>query len=227
MIVAGGQKPDSRAVGLGATEPRSSFRNPAGNAILNVHSHLSVNDGPLMPTNATAPRKRRTVRYRGYEMILEDAEQMAAGEYETVGNWSFGQIMEHLARSFEMSIDDAGPKLALPMRWFAYLFLKGRFLNHTLPSGFKFPGGSSSPAAPGDETTTEQGLERLRRACDRCTTEKQRSFHPLLGHLDTPEWDRFNLRHAELHMSFVVTTADADDEQSNEDLPTPETSHAS
>ena len=180
-----------------------------------------------MSTSASAPLQRRTVRYRGYEMILEDAEQVAAGSFTTVGGWSYGQILEHLARSFEMAIDGQSPKLPLPLRWFGGLFLKGRFLNHTLPSGFTFLGGKSSPFAPQPETTTEAGLDMLRRACERCVTEKKRSIHPLLGRLDTPEWDRFNLRHAELHMSFVVPTGEADEEQTEPESPTPETSHAS
>lgn len=179
-----------------------------------------------MSTSTALPLKRRTVSYRGYEMILADAERLAVGSYETVGNWSFGQILEHLAKSFESSIDGSGQKLSFPVRMFGGLFLKGRFLNHTLPSGFTFPGGSQSPFAPAADTTTQAGLDALRRACQRCRTEKQRSFHPLFGRLDTPEWDRFNLRHAELHMSFVVPTGD-DPTPSDEQEPSPpETSHA-
>lgn len=152
---------------------------------------------------------RRTVNYRGYEMIVEDAERLAAGSYVTVGDWSLGQILDHLAKAFVASIDGVGGLMSWPVRIFGRLFLKGRFLNKTLPAGFKFPDGPNSAVAPDEQTSVDAGLDALRRAVERCKNEKQRSLHPLFGRLDRPAWDRFNLRHAELHMSFIVPTDDA------------------
>ncbi|MGE0379081.1 MAG: DUF1569 domain-containing protein, partial [Planctomycetaceae bacterium] len=46
---------------------------------------------------------RRTVSYQSYEDLLADAEEMAHGVVQTLGNWSLGQIFKHLAASFEGS----------------------------------------------------------------------------------------------------------------------------
>lgn len=159
-------------------------------------------------TPESQPAQRRTVKYRGYEMILEDAETIAGGNYVTVGNWSFGQILDHLAKSFHASIDGVGFQLPWLARVCATCFLKGRFLNKTIPSGFQIPSTSSDRFAPGASVTVEEGLSRLRHAVHRCKSEKNRAPHPLFGRLPAAEWDRFSLRHAELHMSFVVPVAD-------------------
>ena len=37
--------------------------------------------------------------------IIADAEQVALGEYTTVGNWTFGQILTHLAQAMHCTFD--------------------------------------------------------------------------------------------------------------------------
>jgi hypothetical protein len=181
-----------------------------------------------MTITATPPRttpQRRSPVYRGYELLLRDAEHIAAGQYITVGNWTYGQILDHLARACEASIDGVGVPLAAPVRLVGGFFLKGRLLNKTLPAGYRFPGGSEQRLAPDPDIDVETALDKFRQACRRCTTERQRAEHPLLGRLDRAEWDRFNLRHAELHMSFVVPVAETGTEEPSPDRE-PVSSHA-
>ena len=45
--------------------------------------------------------KRRSVSYSSLEEVLQDAEERAAQKSPTTGNWSQGQIYEHLARTME------------------------------------------------------------------------------------------------------------------------------
>ena len=40
--------------------------------------------------------------------IIADAEQVALGEYTTVGNWTFGQILTHLAQAMHCTFDGFG-----------------------------------------------------------------------------------------------------------------------
>jgi hypothetical protein len=173
-----------------------------------------------MTTTLTPPRttpQRRSPVYRGYDLLLENAERIAAGQYVTVGDWTYAQILDHLARSFEASIDGVGDPLPAPVRLVGGFFMKGRLLNKTLPVGYRFPGGSEERLAPDPDIDVETALEKFRQACHRCMSERQRSLHPLLGRLDRAEWDRFNLRHAELHMSYVVPIEDADAEEPSPD----------
>ena len=50
-------------------------------------------------------KSRRTVDYSTLEELRLDAEALAAGPYTTVGNWTYGQILQHLAQAMHASID--------------------------------------------------------------------------------------------------------------------------
>ena len=142
---------------------------------------------------------RRTVRFDSYQDLLTDAEDMASQEVRTLGNWSLGQNLKHIALALDSSIDGANFKLSTPMRWMMTLLMKRRFLTQTLPAGFQAPEGFS----PSD-ADTDEALAALREAILRQERESQRAFHPAFGNLSKEEWTKFNLRHAEMHMSFVV-----------------------
>lgn len=176
---------------------------------------------------SSAVPQRRQISYRGYELLLDEAEGIAASDYTTVGNWSYAQILDHLAKAYDASIDGVGVLLPWPVRVVGGFLLKGRLLNKTLPQGFKFPNGQTSRFAPDPDIDVETAMERFRSACHRCQTEKRRSLHPLLGRIDTAEWDRFNLRHAELHMSFVLPDEGPRDPDQSSTAPNPVPSHAS
>jgi hypothetical protein len=171
---------------------------------------------------APAPRK---LHYRGYEMIVDDAERIAAASHGTLGQWSFAQILDHLARSFEASIDGIASQRSWPSRMLAGL-CKGRYLNRTHSGGRPFMDGDPSKLAPDADCELEQALEGLRVAARRCDNQKQRGQHPLLGRLDRLSWDRYNLRHAELHMSFVVPDAENSSPDENATAFEPAQSHA-
>ena len=147
---------------------------------------------------------RRTVSYQSYEDLLSDAQRLADSEVKMLGNWSLGQILEHLGRSLDASIDGTGFQVSLPMRIVGSLFFKGKFLNQTLPAGFKIGKQVEPKFLPDEGVTIEEGLDHLRRAIARCQQESTRATHPLFGNLSTGDWDKFNLRHAEMHMSFAV-----------------------
>ena len=77
-------------------------------------------------------------------------------------------------------------------------------LNGTLSPGFKIPKKGEAQFSPDPSVSTEEGLASLRAAIERSQTETSRAEHPAFGELTREEWDKFNLRHAELHMSFAV-----------------------
>ena len=142
---------------------------------------------------------RRTVRYNSLSDFLDDAEKLAAADVRTLGNWSFGQILRHMAMSLDSSIDGSESMLPAPARWLLSLLMKRRLMTKPIPAGFKSP----DSFVPG-ETSTEEGLAALRAAVERQNRETERALHPGFGKLSKEEWNEFNLRHAEMHMSFVV-----------------------
>lgn len=152
-----------------------------------------------MTVNTKKIEGRRTVHYESYSDMLTDIEQMAAANVHTLGNWSLGQILKHLAQSVDSSIDGAGFALPAPVRWLMTLLMKQRFLTKPIPPGFN----TTKEFTP-DETSTEEGLALLRTAVERQDKETKRALHPGFGKFTAQEWTDFNLRHAELHMSFVI-----------------------
>ena len=151
----------------------------------------------------TTTTERRSVQYKSLEEALADAEQRAAQQSPTTGQWSLGQIFEHLARTVDKSIDGFETKSPIHIRIVAWLFLKKRLLRDGLPSGYQLKGKSADEMVPG-ETSTEDGLEHLRRAVARYSTETKRSPHPAFGALTAEEWETLHLHHFALHMSFVA-----------------------
>jgi hypothetical protein len=53
----------------------------------------------------TTKAPRRQIRYQTLQELLNDADTQAARQGGVTGNWSMGQIFEHLARTMEKSID--------------------------------------------------------------------------------------------------------------------------
>ncbi|MCA8999807.1 MAG: DUF1569 domain-containing protein [Planctomycetaceae bacterium] len=145
---------------------------------------------------------RRAVHYDTLDELLAEAERLASEEIEMLGNWTYPQILKHLALSMNNSIDGFPGKAPLPIRLVVRL-LRESFLSKSLPAGFKFPNRFRPQLEPPEETTLEEGLEDLRQAIARVQSDSQRAPHPVLGQLSREDYDRLHLRHAEMHMSFV------------------------
>lgn len=141
---------------------------------------------------------RRTVRYESLSDLLSEAERLANCDVRTIGNWSVGQIYAHLAKSLDISIDGTD-LLPAPMRLILNLFFRKKMLHKAIPAGFKAPG----QFVP-EQTSVEDGLALLRTAIARQHEESARALHPGFGKLSREDWNLFHLRHAEMHMSFIV-----------------------
>ena len=145
--------------------------------------------------------ERRTVTYLSLRDFLEDAERCVAAHAPTSGNWSLGQIIEHMALILEKSLD--GYDLTAP--WFIRLvgpFLKRRVMRNKMKPGLKLPGYAAKVLVPG-LTEPQTALEHLRRVIGRMETETQRAPSPIFGVLTIDEWNQIHLRHGEMHMSFA------------------------
>ena len=148
---------------------------------------------------------RRELHYDSFDDLLNDADRLANGDVQTLGNWTLGQIFKHLAQTIDSSIDGTDMKFPWIMKKiFGLLMNKEKMLNNPVPPGFKIPKKGEAQFSPDPSSSTEEGLAALRAAIDRCRTETSRAEHPALGELTREEWDKMHLRHAELHMSFAV-----------------------
>ena len=160
-----------------------------------------------MPVQTKSVTNRRDVTLHSYQEMMSEAESLAGQQVETLGNWSLAQIIEHLAKSLEGSIDGIDGQAPWLMRMFAQLFLRNRLLHGKLMPGFQIPDKLRSQFYPEKSVSVDEALQHLRKAIGRCENESQRARHPALGYLNQEEWDLFSLRHAEMHFSFVRPVA--------------------
>lgn len=151
---------------------------------------------------------RRDIAFTTLDEVREDIQTVAAGSYVTVGEWSFAQILDHLGSSLNSSIDGFPFKASWMVRWFVSPFIKNSILTKQMKPGFKLPGKFSS-YLPSDDCTMDEALPKVLAAIKRLETETPVADHPFFGKMASEEWMCLHLRHAELHLSFVVPTAAA------------------
>lgn len=162
-----------------------------------------MNTAPAAPIDTAKVKGRRQVRYESYDDLLADAERMAGLEVRTLGNWSYGQILDHLARSIHAMIEGPGFSMPMPMRFIMRQLMMKKMVHQELPPGFKFPVKVSDRFTPPEGAQVEPSLDALREAVARVKSTDQRGLHPAFGTVKTSDWDSFQLRHCEMHMSFV------------------------
>lgn len=169
----------------------------------------------MEPIDTKKVTGRREVRYQTVDDILADAEQLARGEVVTLGNWSFGQILEHIARVMRGGIE--GVPITVPW-WIKPILrmMKGKILRDLPPAGYRLRPAARQALVPPADTTVERGLQLLREAMRRWKEDPTRQPSPFLGKLTNEEWDLLQMRHAELHMSFVKPASEADSDQGRE-----------
>jgi hypothetical protein len=155
------------------------------------------------PIDTTKVQGRRELHFNSLEDIRADVEMLAASQkLRTLGNWSTGQIFQHLTRTMTSSLDG----FAFQLPWYFRLmgkFMKKRALSGPMPPGFKLGKSASERLVP-QPTSYEDGLRSIRQALDRMKTEEQRAPSPFLGTLSNEEWVQMHCRHSELHLSFIV-----------------------
>ncbi|MEM9066571.1 MAG: DUF1569 domain-containing protein [Planctomycetota bacterium] len=157
----------------------------------------------------TKTADRRELRYTSLDDLASDIEAIdaswQAGTLKTTGNWSAGQITEHVAILMECAVDGFPGKPApwLVRKVIKMLFLKKALTGDPLPPGFKIPS-QASFLTPGDNTTTEAGVAQLRTIVDR-VRGGVRFTHPspIFEKLTHEQWVMLQLGHASMHMSFI------------------------
>ena len=146
---------------------------------------------------------RRELQFSKLSDVLEDAREVTQGNPRVLGNWSPGQIMMHLARAMDASIDGVEWKMSWIKRLIGQYLFKRKILEGGMPAGYQLP----APVAErlvASETTTEAGLMALESAIQRLEGTSERKPHGFFGPMDADEWTQLHLRHAELHLSFIL-----------------------
>jgi hypothetical protein len=143
---------------------------------------------------------RRRLHFDSYEQVLDDVRALAGCPCRQLGNWTLGDICQHLAKTMDMSIDGSRAQFPWLLRKIGPFFKK-RFISRPMPAGFTAPKGANLLPDPGDNA---RGVAALERAVARMRQTPERSAHVLFGRMSREEWDQLHLRHCELHLSFLV-----------------------
>lgn len=151
---------------------------------------------------------RRPVRLASLDDLAAEIDRVEraarAGRLRVAGNWTAGRTLGHLAAWIGFGYDGypSAMRPPLPLR-LAGRLMKRRMLRGAMPAGVRFPGVSGGTYAT-DQLPFDEGLARMRRALE-LLRSGQAPPHPspMFGAWTHDEFVRINLRHAELHLSFL------------------------
>jgi hypothetical protein len=149
---------------------------------------------------------RRTLRFESIDQALAEAEGLAAaeraGRLRRLGNWTLGQTLGHLATWAEYGYTGSPLKVPFFIKWFLRL-RKRKFMYGPMRAGVKIPGIEGGTLATGP-VPLDEGLGQFRRIMERLKTEAPTAPSPIFGPLTHEEGIAINLRHAELHLGFLI-----------------------
>jgi hypothetical protein len=156
-------------------------------------------------STAAAPCRRK-LHFNCIEDALADVDALEgpalAGTAQCLGNWTFGQILGHLASWVEYSFDGVPMKRPPLVLRLILRPLKRRFLYKPMSAGSKIPGVPGGTLGR-EALSLDDGLSRFRNAFSRLSRESPAREHIIFGPLTHDEWINQHLRHAELHLSFI------------------------
>jgi len=156
---------------------------------------------------------RRTIHLHSLDDLAAEAERIVAaaeaGRARTVGNWSPAQILQHVGRLIEFSLDGFpfryGWKQALPARLLGLVSWRW-LLALAFRPGFKNPP-QAQALEPDPTVTLAAAADHLRGQLARIKRgERMQATSPTGEHPTQEQWVEAHLRHAELHFSFVAIT---------------------
>jgi hypothetical protein len=152
--------------------------------------------------DTTRVANRRSLHFDTVADILHDVESLNRRRIKSLGNWSGGQILKHLAIVMNGSIDGVPMRFSWPLRLLGRMF-KRRILTGGMSPGYQLKG-KAAEVLVSPPTSWADGLQMFRHAVGRLQSESKREPSPFFGPLTREEWDRLHCRHAELHLSFLV-----------------------
>jgi len=154
--------------------------------------------------NTAVVSGRREVHYDTMDDVVADAEHLLNGGYTRLGNWNLGTMSTHLAKAMQSALDGWPIKVNGIVRFVARRLYKDKALRKMKP-GFKLPKKAMSLAPHIAEDRL--GVEELKMTVARWKREPNRHAHAFFGSLTDDEWNRLMLRHAEMHMSFLLPSS--------------------
>lgn len=162
----------------------------------------------MTPVN-TKQAPRRALAFQSMAELSAELDRIEAahraGTLRTTGNWSPGQILQHVGKFMRFPIDGFPPgKPPWLVRVLVQMFFKKKAIQGAPPPpGIKLPAGAAY-LLPDDSVSFEAGMSLLREQMARIA-RGERFTHPspLFGDLTHEEWTKLQLGHCALHLGFL------------------------
>jgi hypothetical protein len=145
---------------------------------------------------------RRTLQFRNTDDVVSDVRALAQSGYLRTGNWSLGQICDHLAIFLRGSIDGFGEMFPWIVRATLGKFVQWQiFRTGAMRTGVKVP----KRFLPCDVTPDAAAVEKFIALVERYKNKAEpMQPSPFFGPLTKDEWTRLHLIHCAHHLSFLT-----------------------
>jgi hypothetical protein len=144
--------------------------------------------------------KRRPLRFQTFDEVIADLDRLRSVGYRKAGNWSLGQICNHLAIVFRGSLDGfPGAKAPWYLRLVAPVATWWTLTFKSMPTGVRIPR-ELEPQA-GDEASEVEEFKRVLRRFEGHKGPLHPS--PFGGACDYETWRKIHLIHCAHHLSFL------------------------
>lgn len=144
--------------------------------------------------------ERRELRFESLDRVMPEVDRLLEG-HVTVGNWSLGQICNHLARTIQIALDPPR-RMPWPVRRLVGPLVLRHFLRRgSMPDGFKSP--ASLIPKPGLDARAE--AEALRATIQVFQQSMPEMFdHAFFGKVRKADFARLQCIHCAHHLGFVL-----------------------
>jgi Protein of unknown function (DUF1569) len=144
---------------------------------------------------------RRTLTFASLEEVMPEVDRLLVG-HRALGNWSLGQICNHLAATIRLSVEGFPTRVPWLIRKTVMPYFRRRVLRDGwMPAGA--PLARNHEPRPGLDARAE--AEALRATIHLFATEVgPMAEHPNFGKFSVEEWRRFHCIHSAHHLGFVI-----------------------
>lgn len=169
-----------------------------------------------MTINTSQVAGRRQLKFSNAQDLIDEIDHiLAAPSIQTLGNWSAAQVFEHLRLTASIGVGEFSVPTPLWMRLAGPLF-KPFLLNRPMRSGVKLPKNIDTLICHPNNEDTQQAGRAFQQIVRRLAQGEGIATHPFLGKMTTEDWIKLQMRHAELHLSFLIPQPQEDGPQEDE-----------
>ena len=150
---------------------------------------------------------RRALSFSRLDEVMPDVDRLLDG-HRAVGNWTLGQVCNHLAWTIRLSVEGFPAKAP----WIARVTVL-RFVKRWVLSKGRIPAGGPLPKRfePKSGLDDRAEAEALRATIRLFAAEAgPLAEHPYFGRLNVDEWNRFHCIHCGHHLGFLRPGTDVD-----------------